>query len=110
NMSEVWRKEITDMPRGTETEAVIQIQDKVYFFYEFWNRETLTEHLYYRVINTADGSLSEEVLLIESDVKIMKSEDDIDGGWWTTGVTFQKWPKDKFNFFYSFDSSKIMVK
>jgi hypothetical protein len=91
-----------DMPDGYVLENLMLFNNKCYLFFSLWNRDAKTEQLFYREIDFDNASfVGEEKLLFSEQGKI--SGVLTNSGFYNFSVT------DKFDFFTSFDGSKMIV-
>lgn len=101
-MTEVSRKEYEDFPKGAEFEEVLQLDNKLYYFYTLWDKPVETEQLFVREISMENGTfISKGKLLIKHKGRL--TGDFTSSGFYNFSLT------NKFNFYYSYDKSKLLV-
>ena len=102
NLAFVKENSFDDLPSGYVLESLVMFGDKVYLFYSLWNREAQTEQLFYREIDFDNATFTgSEKLLIAEQGKIAGTL--VNSGFYNFSVV------DKFDFFTSFDGSKLII-
>ncbi len=84
-----------------EIEQVLELGDKVYFFYSSYDKPNETEQLYGQEFDLSSASLSKPELILSVKGKIQRSESQ-------TGANGSV-SMNKFKFNYSFDKSTLLV-
>jgi len=92
---------IPDIMEKKEIEQVLELGDKVYFFYSSYDKPNETEQLYGQEFDLSSASLSKPELILSVKGKIQRSESQ-------TGANGSV-SMNKFKFNYSFDKSTLLV-
>lgn len=98
SLSEVSVKQYTDFPKGALLERILELNGKLYFFFSVWNKEQRAEQLFYREIDVVKGEFQAGA------ERILKLNEELAGSF-SFGVGIF----DKFNFYYSGDSTKVLI-
>jgi len=103
SLKEISRKEYKDFPKYTKVQKVVKFGDRLFYFYAVYNKKDKNESVYLREVNMDKGEFkTPEFLFKTSGVVLPQTVPERDGFW-----GFGKGPK--FDFFNSFDNSKIMI-
>ncbi|HVD97264.1 MAG TPA: hypothetical protein VNB90_03600 [Cytophagaceae bacterium] len=91
-----------DLPKGFVMEDIMVFNSRCYFFFSYWLRDAKQEQLFYREIDFSNAKfIGEEKLMFTEDNKIAGT---LSGaGFYNFEVT------DKFDFYTSYDSSKLVI-
>lgn len=96
-----------DMDKNAVTEALIKVQDRLYFFYSLWDKPKETEQLFYREIDFNKGTFIGEGKLA------LKVKGKVTGTLARTGFSFAYIGGinvvDKFEVSTSADESKVLI-
>jgi hypothetical protein len=99
-LSFVKKLEVTDLPKGFGWEAITVYNNKFLLFYNSYDKPNVTEQLYYRELDLENMTFGSDNLLCSVKGKIT-------GTLFGKGFSFNT--RDKFNFNYSYDSSKVLL-
>jgi hypothetical protein len=92
-------RQYEDFPKGFQLEKLTKVKDRYFVFYSLWDGEN--EQLFYREIDFKEGNFKgAPELLIRSEGKFSGGGN---SGFYGLGSF------DKFDFFFSYDSSKMLI-
>ena len=98
------KMEYKDFPSGFDVETVTEFSGRYFVFYSYWQKPN--EQLFYREIDFAKGEfVGEGKIIIKTDRKLAGNGSG--GGFGFYGISFGV--TDKFDFYSSFDKSKLMI-
>jgi hypothetical protein len=89
-----------DLPKGFQIEKVTKFKDRYFVFYSLWDGES--EQLFYREIDFKEGNFKRTPELL------LRIPEKVSGSIVATGF-YRFSASDKFDFFFSYDSSKMLI-
>ncbi len=98
--------ELTEMPSHYDSECMLQIGEKSFWFFSTWDRSENREGLYAQEIDLATGMLKGAAKEILHSTKLVKFQL-FSGG---AGLDYGYGSTNKWKVYYSYDKSKILVK
>ncbi len=104
NLSQLRKVIVKNFPAGFGWETMTVLNNKFYFFYNSYDKGKNTEQLMYRELNPDN-------LTFKGDDKILCSvKGKVTGELYNNGkMSYNIKTRDKFNFYYSYDTSKVLV-
>lgn len=100
--------DLSNLPRGYGSELITELGNKYYWFFSTWDKGEDKEALFAQEIDIKKGKLKGSAQEIVATSKIAS------GLTWTSGMMWGARPQvvdvdRKWNFYYSFDNSKVLV-
>ena len=108
-MQEISRTEYKDLPKGAIFQALVKLQNKVYYIYQVYNKKNKNYDVYSREINTTTAKFETPKKIITTSRKVVNSPRPIDITAKGTG-SFMGLKGYKFKTYKSFDNTKLMIK
>jgi len=97
---ETFRKVYPVTNKYDDFESIIQLKNRMYYFFSRWNKKETIEQLFYREIDTETGELGKETRLFKVEGKVMG---------FLAGTYFSAKVLDKFDFYPSYDKTKLVI-
>jgi hypothetical protein len=109
DMKEIARNEYEDMPKYTKFIDVINVNNRIFYIYQAYNKKQKNFTVYSREINIDEASFMEQKVLFTSDRKVANQFSTGEITRSSTGGFFNVATGPKFMVHQSYDASKVMI-